>query len=145
MQLVALLLLSTIPSEDITREQCDLAEINHFYDEQGRLVFDQIIFYDWCPHALPVPRYQVRAWRLVKGPCQIPERDWAGGGYASTWLDGEIVRNIRADSIRETWTQFDPELAEREYLKKEQRRELIKDIRGLTKRPIYDLPTGEGR
>ncbi len=40
------------------------------------------------------------------------------------WNDGEILRHIRAASFRETWTQHDPELLEREYLPKEERREL---------------------
>ena len=66
------------PTEDVAREKVDLMEVNHFYDEQGRLVFDQVIFYDWSPdHS----RYMVRAWRLVKNPAQLPERDWRDGGY----------------------------------------------------------------
>jgi hypothetical protein len=96
-------------------------EVNHFYDEQGRLVFDQVIFYDWAPEH---SRYNVRAWRLVKNPAQLPERDWRDGGYLAVWQDGEVLRRVRAASMRETWTQYDPELVEREYLPKERRREL---------------------
>ena len=51
------------PLEDLARDRVDLIEVNHFYDEQGRLVFDQIIFYDWSPMQC---RYQVRDWRLLK-------------------------------------------------------------------------------
>ena len=40
------------------------------------------------------------------------------------WHDGEQIRQIRSKSIRETWTQYDPELVEREYLPKERRKEL---------------------
>ena len=40
------------------------------------------------------------------------------------WQDGEQIRHIHSKSIRETWTQYDPELVEREYLPKERRREL---------------------
>ena len=109
------------PTEDVARETVDLMEVNHFYDEQGRLVFDQVIFYDWSPdHS----RYMVRAWRLVKNPSQLPERDWRDGGYLAVWQDGEILRRVRAQSMRESWTQYDPELAEREYLPKEKRKEL---------------------
>jgi hypothetical protein len=109
------------PTEDVARERVDLMEVNHFYDEQGRLVFDQVIFYDWSPdHS----RYMVRAWRLVKNPSQLPERDWRDGGYLAVWQDGEILRRVRAQSMRESWTQYDPELAEREYLPKEKRKEL---------------------
>jgi len=109
------------PSEDVARERVDLMEVNHFYDEQGRLVFDQVIFYDWAPEH---SRYMVRAWRLVKNPSQLPERDWREGGYLAVWQDGEVLRRIRAESMRESWTQYDPELVEREYLPKERRREL---------------------
>jgi hypothetical protein len=109
------------PQEDVARERVDLVEVNHFYDEQGRLVFDQTIFYDWSPaHS----RHMVRAWRLVKNPAQLPQRDWQDGGYAALWHDGEVLRHVHADSMRETWTQYDPELVEREFLPKEQRKEL---------------------
>lgn len=109
------------PQEDVARESVDLIELNHFYDEHGRLVFDQVIFYDWSSSE---SRYNVRAWRLVKNPSQLPQRDWSGGGYSAMWQDGEQIRHIRSKSIRETWTQYDPELVEREYLPKEKRKEL---------------------
>jgi len=116
------------PREDVARESVDLIELNHFYDEHGRLVFDQVIFYDWSPADA---RYNVRAWRLVKNPAQLPQRNWAGGGYSAMWQDGEQLRHIHSKSIRETWTQYDPELVEREYLPKEKRKELrtVKIIR----------------
>jgi hypothetical protein len=109
------------PQEDVARESVDLIELNHFYDEHGRLVFDQVIFYDWSSADA---RYNVRAWRLVKNPAQLPQRDWSSGGYSAMWQDGEQLRHIRSRSIRETWTQYDPELVEREYLPKERRKEL---------------------
>jgi hypothetical protein len=109
------------PQEDVARESVDLIEINHFYDEHGRLVFDQVIFYDWSPRD---SRYMVRAWRLVKNPSQLPQRDWRDGGYTAVWQDGEVLRDVHATAMRETWTQYDPELVEREYLPKEKRREL---------------------
>jgi hypothetical protein len=109
------------PQEDVARESVDLIELNHFYDEHGRLVFDQVIFYDW---SAADARYNVRAWRLVKNPAQLPQRDWTAGGYSAMWQDGDQLRHIRSKSIRETWTQYDPELVEREYLPKERRKEL---------------------
>ena len=109
------------PQEDVARESVDLIELNHFYDEHGRLVFDQVIFFDWSASE---SRYNVRAWRLVKNPAQLPQRDWSAGGYSAMWQDGEQIRHIRSKSIRETWTQYDPELVEREHLPKEKRKEL---------------------
>jgi hypothetical protein len=111
----------TVPQQDTARETVDLIELNHFYDEHGRLVFDQVIFYDWSAGE---GRYNVRAWRLVKNPAQLPQRDWKDGGYSAMWQDGEQIRHIRSKSISETWTQYDPELVEREYLPKEKRKEL---------------------
>lgn len=121
--MIALLLMATVPLEDIWRERCDVIEHNSFYDEQGRLVFDQIIFYDWCPTA---ERLQVRAWRLVKGPGQIPEYDHGSAEWFCLWHDEDILRHVSAPSTRRTWTQFDPELAERDVYPKEKRRELRK-------------------
>jgi hypothetical protein len=119
--ILAILLLSIVPRDDAARESVDLIELNHFFDEHGRLVFDQVIFYDWSEADA---RYQCRAWRLVKNPAQLPERDWASGRYRAIWQEGEQLRDIWSDSIRETWTQEDPELVEREHLPKERRKEL---------------------
>jgi hypothetical protein len=119
--MLAILLLSIVPRDDVARESVDLIELNHFFDEHGRLVFDQVIFYDWSEADA---RYQCRAWRLVKNPAQLPERDWASGNYVAKWQDGEQSRHIISRAIRETWTQEDPELIEREYLPKERRKEL---------------------
>lgn len=118
MNLLAYILFSIIPREEIARDCCDVIEHNRFYDEQGRLVFAQLIFMDWVPQC---GRYQVRAWKLLKGDKPTPERDWRQGGYTATWVDDESVRRIRSDSIRDSWTQFDPELLERDVLPKERR------------------------
>ena len=111
------------PVEDVAFDTVDLIEVNHFYDEQGRLVFDQVIFYDWSPAQ---SRYQVRDWRLLKTPAQLPRRNWSRDEFVAIWHDGEVLRKVRAQAIRESWTQYDPELVEREYLPKEKRRELRK-------------------
>jgi hypothetical protein len=116
MYLVALALLSIVPVGDVTRESCAAIHVNHFHDEYGRLVFDQAIFRGHDG--------KVIAWRLIKSPSQIPERDWANGGYVATWHDGEQIRQIRPKSEIEDWTQYDPELLAREVLPKEQRKEL---------------------
>jgi hypothetical protein len=66
----------------------------------------------------------VRAWRLVKNPAQLPQRNWKDGSYTALWHDNEVLRKVQAKSMRESWTQYDPELVEREYLPKEKRKEL---------------------
>lgn len=132
-------ILGTNPVFDaVARDSVDLVEVNHFYDEQARLVFDQLVWYVWREDIhLPergeslfgVParaefrgsRYQVVDWRLIKTPECLPVRDWRTGGYVSFWLDGEVLRQVRAKDFRETWLQYDPELEERAWLPKDGR------------------------
>jgi hypothetical protein len=135
------LLLSTVgtnPIEDVPRDRIDLIEVNHFHDDQGRLVFDQVIFYEWSPEK---GRHQVQAWRLLKTASQKPRRDYGTGDYVATWLDGETLREVRAATMRETWTQYDPELVEREYLAKEKRKDLAKAPLHLPKLPNKSDPS----
>jgi hypothetical protein len=113
----------TIPVMDVPRDRVDLIEINHFHDEQGRLVFEQVLFYEWSAHQ---ERHQVLAWRLLKTSAQRPRHDLATGDYIALWNDGETLREVRAGAFRETWTQYDPELVDREFLPKERRRELAR-------------------
>jgi hypothetical protein len=126
LSLPSILLLAAVgssPIQDVPCDRVDLIEVNHFHDDQGRLVFDQVIFYEWCPRR---GRHQVQAWRLLKTPAQKPRRDFATGEYVATWHDGETLREVRAPAARESWTQYDPELVEREYLPKEKRKDLVK-------------------
>lgn len=113
------------PHEVVVREKVDLIEVNHFFDERGKLVLDQIIFYDWSPEE---SRYQVCAWRLLKCSTQLPRRDARRGGFVTIWQDGSALRKIRSPSVRETWTLYDPEVADREFLPKDRRRELRKPL-----------------
>ena len=117
----ALAVLAVVPRTPVIEDRCDVVEVNHFYDENGRLVFEQVIFWDWCDASA---RHQVRAWRLLKTCFQWPLRDWSRGGYSAIWHDGERLRTVRAGELRETWTQYDPELLQREILPTDARREL---------------------
>ncbi|MCA9124803.1 MAG: hypothetical protein H6822_27170 [Planctomycetaceae bacterium] len=123
---VCMAALTLSPADEVTVDQVDLIEVNHFYDDQGRLVFDQVIYYDWSEER---SRYQVRDWRLLKTPTQIPLRDWRDGGYVSEWQDFKQrngLRRVKAKAVRETWTQYDPELVEREFLAQEKRESLTR-------------------
>ncbi len=111
------------PVSDIVSEKVDLIEINHCYDENGQLVFDQLLFYDWSPAKA---RYDVRDWRLIKSPVQVPHRNRETGGFVVIWRDGTTMRRIHAESIRETWTQHDPEITEQQFLAKSMRRPFAK-------------------
>ena len=118
-----LLAVSLLPGEDVVRESVDLVEVNHLFNDKGEHVFDQVVFYDLD---LPNGKFQVRAWRLIKSADQLPYRDWRHGDYVTMWYDGEQLRRVRSPSLQETWTQYDPEQVEREFLPKEKRRNLRK-------------------
>ncbi len=111
------------PKTDMLSDQVDLIEINHCYDENGQLVFDQLLFYDWCASK---GHYDVRDWRLLKSPFQMPRRNQESGRFVAVWRDGSILRKVHAKTIRESWTQYDPEIMEQEFLPKDQRRSLPK-------------------
>ena len=118
---VALFAAASNPSSTVLRDDVDLVEVNHYHDERGRRVFDQLIFYDWSEQR---KRFQVRAWRLIKSDRQLPRRDHAADVYRVLWHDEGVLREVTAKSMRETWTQYDPELVEREYLPQDQRLDL---------------------
>jgi hypothetical protein len=111
----------TMPRDTVAREACDLTEVNSFYDDMGRLVFDQLLFFDWSHES---GRYQLRAWRMVKNQSQLPTFSEARQRYECRWMDGDLERVVSSKAVRRSFTQFDPELTEREFLAKEQRREL---------------------
>lgn len=104
-------------------EHIDLVEVNHYYDGTGKLVFDQLIFYNWDDSAR---RFNVVAWRLLKNPNQLPIRNAANGKYSASWHDGKVLRIIHADRKQETWTQYDPETHERQFLPKSNRSDLLR-------------------
>ena len=110
--------------KEVINERVDLIEINHFHDDQGRPVFDQVIFYDWSEAD---NRYQIRDWRLLKNSNQVPLRSTQDGNYSAVWNDfkaRDVIRKTESKLIRETWTTFDPELVEREFLPEGKRRKL---------------------
>jgi hypothetical protein len=119
--IAALVACAAAPHDELIRDRVSLVELNHFYNDNGELVFDQLVFYDWCPVS---ERFQVRAWRMVKSPWQVPQRDWQRRGWLVLWLDGDRLRLVHADAFRETWTQYDPEVVERDYLPPERRKGL---------------------
>lgn len=129
--LILILIAAVLPHDTALRESCDRITVNSFYDDQARLVFDQLLFEDWDGDA---GRFQLRAWRMVRwiggdkhsvpSAMVLPRFNHATGNYECRWMDGEVERVVRAPIVQRTQTQYDPELAEREFLPKEKRREL---------------------
>ena len=125
--MLAIVLAAIVPINDLAVERISILECHHFYDEHGRLVFDQLIGWEVVNE-----QERVVFWRLIKSETQIPRRDWQHGGYVVSFQDGETscFRCIRAPSFRERWTQYDVELENREIWPKEKRRELLSSPRG---------------
>jgi hypothetical protein len=121
--LVAGAVLASDPPQPAIEESVDLVEINHYHDQAGKGVFRQLIFYDWSESS---SRYDVRAWRLVKSDAQLPVRNPRNDLYVMAWHDGDLLRVVSTRQVIETWTQFDPELAERNFLPKDQRTDLAR-------------------
>ncbi|QDV13942.1 hypothetical protein CA51_38340 [Rosistilla oblonga] len=116
-----------IPGTQSADEQVDLIELNHFFDEHGRHVFDQVIFYEWSQTH---HRFHVKAWRLVKDPQQLPQKSWKPIGYRCVWHDDGVLRKVRSPAYRETWSQVDPERTNRQLLPQDQRIGLLKPVIG---------------
>ena len=116
MTVVALLLLTLIPHDPVLHDTVDIVEINHVHDANGRLVLTQLIFWDWEDG-----QFQVVGWKM-KGSIRPPER--ASGGFKTIWADKHRLRVVSSHSTRETWTQYDPEVAARKTLPKRARRGL---------------------
>ena len=102
MTLLATILLATVPHEGhIVRETVDCIERNHYYDGDGKPVFTQFVFWDWKDG-----RHEVAAWRLEKDEFRFHPP-------IVTWTDEGRLRQVRGAYWRETWTQWDVEMAER--------------------------------
>ena len=88
----------------------DLIELSHVYDTKGRLIFDQVIFWE---QNRANGRFQVRSWTLCNDCYPIT-------------FDG-ITKfesaEYRAHStlFRESWSQEDPERANKKHWPEDQR------------------------
>lgn len=134
------LLIAIVPVDNVVRDEVDLIEINRFYDECCKLVFEQVLFYRWHEHE---GRHHIHAWRMLKSPGQVPQSDKQNGGYVTRWNDtqeGGIWREVRCKSIRESWTQIDPELIDREAFPRDRRRGLSRPMNPVWVKARYARP-----
>src|SRR5687767_2601853 len=106
-------LLAILPQPQVAVDTVACLERNHFYDNEARLIFIQIIGWERDHH--------VRFWVLEKE--HRIQKDFTGG-YVLRFDDAGIMREIRSPNYNETWTQEDPELLDRDLLPKADRRPL---------------------
>jgi len=102
------------PTKEVKR--CDVVEINHFYNDKGELVFTQLICWWWNGE-----RYEVASWRMLKDDTDLPRRMGKRWRTVYDVLEGRMVI-VESDDCRETWTQYDPELLDRELTPQHKRR-----------------------
>lgn len=76
------MVLGSQPVELAVVERVDRMVLNHFYDERGKLVFDQIIFFDWVPDG--------KIYLVENGHYQTT---WEGGGFEWQYI-GEVYHSM---------------------------------------------------
>lgn len=131
MKSVVLPLLLAIPADSGRdsrgiSERVDLIELNHFYDDLGRHAYDQVIFYEWSPDYC---RFHVIAWCLVEDNlARMPMKLAGSGEYSVRWYDrdAKIQRDVRSQLFRETWSQVDPERANKKLIDEKYRVSLLR-------------------
>lgn len=125
-------------------ERVDLIELNHFYDDLSRHVYDQVIFYEWSPDTKD---FQVRAWCLVD-PKECPYcRPWHthhDDMWHVRWFDKDnrMIRQVDSDLFRETWTQVDPERASKKKLDEKLRTALVQPLSKFKGPNLQNVATG---
>lgn len=133
---ILLLTTGATPQYGVLRDQADLIELNHFYDGDGKLLFSQLIFWEFRQvmghRELVVRDYRLARSNGAKTHIEVKQHmpQWAVAKnfdtnlFEVTWVDGTDVRKVSAVSYRETWTQSDPEVGNRGILCKDLRNEL---------------------
>jgi hypothetical protein len=112
----------------VASESVDMIELNHFHDCLGRHVYDQVIFWDWSEEK---NTYEVRAWTLNEDKSvddKRPQRSYTKRLYVSRWYDSGagMSRCVYSELFRESWTQVDPERADKKNLDESDRMSLIR-------------------
>jgi hypothetical protein len=120
MMYAAFLLLTTVPYEAAVTDQFDVCHLQHYYDNEARHVFSQLLWKRWNAYD---GRYDVEAWRLVK---QGEPQPLSG---EVLFHDNGVLRQVKHHRFTESWDQWDEELEQRQVLPKEYRKDLSKPLR----------------
>jgi hypothetical protein len=93
-------------------DHVDVIEHNYFYNAEGGVQLDQYIFLRYSPS---LSTYIVIAWRTNK---QFNPPYKNGKGYLMTFYDARdtTYRKVHAKHIRESHTDYDPEIANHELM-----------------------------
>ena len=96
------------PSDAAKRrsDRVELIELNHVRDENGKHVFDQLLF--WSDY--PERGLHVRDWCVVKPNTMLPRKQ--EDAWETRWSRKGVTYVVRANRFKETTTRFDPEIAD---------------------------------
>lgn len=97
-----------VSPETATVVRVDMIELNHYYDPDGKHIFDQVIIWEWVPRE---DSHRVLWWRIYRGS-GIRKCGPCGAEYVEH-CEGGIIK-YKAIVYRETWTQRDPEMEDRD-------------------------------
>lgn len=115
---ILLALLAIGPEPPAVTESVGAIEVNHFYDDNAKHVFSQLIFRD-----LRNGHLEIVDWKMIRVHEQLPIN------RRCLWMEGNLIRDVRTKVVIESHSQTDPELVERSVFPKEMRRELSRVVR----------------
>ena len=96
--------------------ECDLIELNHVYDLEGNHQFSQVIAWDWCDNCAT---FHAAGWQMLENGRTGPKRIFHKNKWRFAGRNGSA---IEANGFRRTWTQFDPEMIDRQTFPEQLRR-----------------------
>lgn len=110
-----LVVLLAIANPSHGSEHVACIELNSFFDRAGKLVFEQNIFWEIEP---ATGRFQVRSWCMVDDREALnrrPVKNVVTGLYQVDWYDTDkqMQRKITSRIYRESYSQIDPEIADK--------------------------------
>lgn len=105
---VALLLLGHVSHDPVIADRVDMIELNHVFDVRGEHVLDQVIFWDWEGDN----GWHIAAHHYDPESIERPQR--SGDAWLYVWHARSAFRMVEAPMFRETWSNYDPEIAERD-------------------------------
>lgn len=112
-----------VPHDSATVDRVEVIELNHYHDDHAKHVFDQLI--GWNRNTGD-EYYHVEWWVLWKPGHTPVSRNYATGNWEATYTTGIHLRKLVAPTFVETWTQYDPELYDRQFWPVSQRKGLSK-------------------
>lgn len=141
MNIFFLLIFSSVPYNSIATIECNSVQVNHFYNDSGKLVIDQLL----CSRFIEFEegyREVIVCWILLNNSRisdDIKKRKWEADPkhkdipYVPDYVQefeinnktiilpqGENLVKIKFDGLfSESWTQYDPELVNRGLYPKE--------------------------